>query len=138
MFHFTELEKLRVFFLKPDLIPKFHLLKPNALSSTMVKLIVTMGIVVKRLGNDGLKMLKTIIMKLSFFLSGFSFTSIHNSQEKKNRMEAISLTPLNHFHPLHKHLDISQVITVEISPLHIARDQNQTGNLSFEAQVAYH
>ena len=67
MFHFTELEKLRVFFLKPDLIPKFHLLKPNALSSTMVKLIVTMGIVVKRLGNDGLKMLKTIITEAAFF-----------------------------------------------------------------------
>ena len=29
MFHFTALEKLWVFFLKPDLISKLHLLKPN-------------------------------------------------------------------------------------------------------------
>ena len=29
--------------------------------------------------------------------------------------------PLYHFLPLHKHLDISQVITAESSPLHIAR-----------------
>ena len=33
--------------------------------------------------------------------------------------EGISLTPHYHFHLLHRHLDISQVITVESSPLHI-------------------
>ena len=32
----------------------------------------------------------------------------------------ISLTPLYHFYPLHRHLDISQAITAESSPLHIA------------------
>ena len=45
VFHFTELEKLQVFFLKPDLIPKLHLLKLYALLSTMVTIMVTMGIV---------------------------------------------------------------------------------------------
>ena len=33
--------------------------------------------------------------------------------------EGISLTPHYHFHLLHRHLGISQVITVESSPLHI-------------------
>ena len=32
----------------------------------------------------------------------------------------IYLTPLYHFHPLHRHLDISRAITAESSPLHIA------------------
>ena len=47
VFHFTELEKLQVFFLKPDLIPKLHLLKLYALLSTMVTIMVIMGIVGK-------------------------------------------------------------------------------------------
>ena len=33
--------------------------------------------------------------------------------------EAISLTPLYHFHPLHRYLNISWVITARSSPLHI-------------------
>ena len=32
----------------------------------------------------------------------------------------IHLTPLYHFHPLHRNLDISRVITAESSSLHIA------------------
>ena len=34
--------------------------------------------------------------------------------------EGISLPPHYHFHPLHRHLDISRAITVKSSPLHIA------------------
>ena len=45
VFHFTELEKLQVFFLKPDLIPKLK--KLYALLSTMVTIIVIMDIVGK-------------------------------------------------------------------------------------------
>ena len=47
VFYYTELEKLHVFFLKPDLIPKLHLLKLYALLSTMVTIMVIMGIVGK-------------------------------------------------------------------------------------------
>ena len=47
VFHFTELENLQVFFLKPDLIPKIYLLKLHALLSTMVAIIVVTGIVGK-------------------------------------------------------------------------------------------
>ena len=51
MFHFTELKNLRVFFLKPDLIQKLHLLKPNALLSTLATIIVTLSIMDKGKGN---------------------------------------------------------------------------------------
>ena len=33
--------------------------------------------------------------------------------------EGISLTPHYHFHPLHRHFDISRAITTESSPLYI-------------------
>ena len=45
--------------------------------------------------------------------------------------EGISLTPHYHFHPLHRHLDISRAITAESSPLRIASSRTQTGNLWF-------
>ena len=51
LFQFTELEKLQVFFSKPDLIRKLHLLKLYALLSTMVTIMVAMGIVGKGYGN---------------------------------------------------------------------------------------
>ena len=35
--------------------------------------------------------------------------------------EGIPLTPQYHFHPLHRHLDISRTITAESTPLHVAR-----------------
>ena len=40
----------------------------------------------------------------------------HRTAEKG---EVISLAFHYHFHPLHRHLDISRVITAESSPLHI-------------------
>ena len=40
--------------------------------------------------------------------------------------EDISLTPHYHFHPLHRHLDISRAITAESSPLHIGRSRTRT------------
>ena len=45
--------------------------------------------------------------------------------------EGISLTAYYHFHPLHRHLDISRTITAESSPLHIACSRTRTGNLWF-------
>ena len=45
--------------------------------------------------------------------------------------EGISVTPHYHFHPLHRHLDISRAITAESSPLHIASSRTRTGNLWF-------
>ena len=49
---------------------------------------------------------------LFFFLSR-PFTNHRIAEEG----EGISLTPHYHFHPLHRHLDISRAITAESSPL---------------------
>ena len=48
---------------------------------------------------------------------------------QQGKGEAISLTPLYHFHPLHRHLHISGPITVESSPLHIASSRTRSRNL---------
>ena len=55
-----------------------------------------------------------------FFLSAFSFTNIHDLQDSRGTGKALSLTPLYHFHPVHRHLDVSLEITAEISLLHIS------------------
>ena len=47
------------------------------------------------------------------------------------------LTPLYHFHPLHKHLDNSSATTAESSSLDIARSRTQTGNLWFPSANLY-
>ena len=60
-------------------------------------------------------------LKVVFFSMWiFSVTNIQDSQSGRRRGEAISLIPFFHFHPLHRHLDISRAITAESSPLHIA------------------
>ena len=69
------------------------------------------------------------LIQISFFLSGIFYTNIHESQDCRRRGGGISLTPHYHFHPLHKHLDISWAITAESSPLHIASSRTQTGKL---------
>ena len=61
--------------------------------------------------------LNSFVSKKFFFLSGFPFTTIHESNDCRGRGMA---SPHYHFHPLHRHLDISQVITAGSSPLHIA------------------
>ena len=50
---------------------------------------------------------------------------------QQGKGEGIYLTRLYHFHPLHRHLDISWAITAESSPLHIAGSRTRTGNLWF-------
>ena len=75
----------------------------------------------------------TILFKYLFLFSiWISFTNIGNSQD--SREEAICLTSLYHFYPLHRHLDISQTITAESSPLHIASSRTQTGKPSASYQ----
>lgn len=53
-----------------------------------------------------------IFFILDFFLEHSRFT------EQQGKTGAISLTTLFQFHSLHRHLNISQVITGESSPLH--------------------
>ena len=67
---------------------------------------------------------------LVFAIWGFFYEhSRFTAQQGKG--EAISLTPLYHFHPLHRHLDISWANTGESSPLHVANSRIRTMNLWF-------
>ena len=53
-----------------------------------------------------------------YYFSTWVFFHEHSrftGQQRKG--EGIYLTPLYHFHPLHRHLDISRAITAESSPL---------------------
>ena len=54
-----------------------------------------------------------------FFLSGFSFTTIHKVIGQQGKGEGISSITHFHLHLLHRNLDISQAITADSSPLHI-------------------
>ena len=73
-----------------------------------------------------------------FFYLGFLSWTFTNHRTAGER-EGISLYPNSHFHPFHRHLDISRVITAESSPLHIASSQTRTGRtFGFQAQVASH
>ena len=67
-----------------------------------------------------------------FFFSIWIFSHDHSrTTGLQGKGERISLTPRYHFHPLHRHLDISRAITAESSPLRIASSRNRTGNLWF-------
>ena len=73
-----------------------------------------------------LRFLITVSLINLFFC--FFFTDSYNTQDSMGR-EAISLTLLYHFHPLHRHLDSSRAITTEGSSLHITSSRTRTGNL---------
>ena len=69
-----------------------------------------------------------------FFYFSIWFFFFHNYSQitgLQGKREGISLTPHYHFHPLHRHLDISWAITAESSLLHIGSSQTQTRNLWF-------
>ena len=83
-----------------------------------------------RYGSDSLTYLCSKIWDFSFFYLGFlsrTFT-IHRTAGEG---EAISLTPLYHFHLLHRHLVIIRAMTAVSSPLNIGSCRTRTGNLWF-------
>ena len=64
-----------------------------------------------------------------FYLSFLSQTfTIHRTAGEG---EGICLTPLYHFHPLHRHLDIRRAISIESSHLQIGSSRTRIRNLSF-------
>ena len=67
-----------------------------------------------------------LFVQYSFFFSIWVFFHAHSRfTGQQGKGKGIYLTPLYHFHPLHRHLDISRAITAESSPLHIASSQTQ-------------
>ena len=71
------------------------------------------------------------VFLLCFFSIWVFFHEHSRSTGLQGKGEGTSLTPHYYFHPLHRHLDISQAITIESSPLHIAISRTRTGNLWF-------
>ena len=71
------------------------------------------------------------ILFFFFFVSWFSFTSIHESQECRGRGEGISLIAQYQFRLLHRHLDSYWAIPAKRSLLHIASSRTRTRNLWF-------
>ena len=69
------------------------------------------------------------ILFFSFFSMWVFFHKHSRFTGQQGKGEGIYLTPLYHFHPLHRHLDISRAITAESSLLHIAGSRTRTGNL---------
>ena len=74
-----------------------------------------------------------------FFFSVWVFFHEHSQiTGLQGKGEGIFLTRHYHFHPLHRHFDIiSQAITAESSPLHIASGRTRTGNLVNIIRVYY-
>ena len=73
------------------------------------------------------------VIIIIFYLSFLSRTfTIHRTVGERG---PIILTPLYHFHPLHRHLDIRRAITAESSPLHIASSRTRTANLCFPSKI---
>ena len=76
--------------------------------------------------------MRTKLQQAFFFFSiGVFFHEHSRSTGQQGKGEGIYLTPLYHFHPLHRNLDISRAITAESSPLHIAGSRTRTGNVWF-------
>ena len=68
-----------------------------------------------------------------FFFSIWVFFREHSQiTGLQGKEEGISLTPHYHFHPLHRHLDISRAITAESSLLHIVSSRTWTEPLVSE------
>ena len=74
-----------------------------------------------------------IIISVYLFIHLFIFLCLGFLSQTftQGKAEGISLTPLYHFHPLHRHLEIDRAITAEGSPLHTASSRTRTGNLCF-------
>ena len=67
-----------------------------------------------------------------FFYLGFISRPFTNDRTKW-KDKGISLTRDYHFHPHHRNLDTSRVITAESLPLHIASSRIRNGNLWFSS-----
>ena len=71
-----------------------------------------------------------VVLKVAFFSIWVFFQEHSRVTGLQGKWEGIPLTLRYHFHPFHRHLDISRAITAESSPLHMASSWTQTGNLS--------
>ena len=93
------------------------------LHSPILLKFVRMGGIQKRKFSIWAEIILPFIWNQSACLLVFSIWVFFHEHSRftghQGKGEGIYLTPLYHFHPLHRHLDISRAITAESSPLHI-------------------
>ena len=97
-------------------------------------LFLSVDVIVHAVGSFILMFLfcsKYVYIYIYFFFIWVFFHEHSRITGLQGKGEGISLTPHYHFHPLHRHLDISRAIAAGSSPLHIASSRTQTGNLWF-------
>ena len=75
---------------------------------------------IKRIFKSEFSWYKSLVHFFSIWVTFHEHSII---KRKKEKGEAISLAPLYHFHPLHKHLDISWEINAESSPYAMTKCQ---------------
>ena len=82
------------------------------------------------------------MLHIYIYIFYFSIWVFFHEHSRITRLQAIgeniSLTPQHHFHPLHRHLDISWAITAERSPVHITGSRTRTRTFGFWVQVTNH
>ena len=74
-------------------------------------------------------------LKILFFSIWEFFHNHSRITGLQGKKEGISLTPHYHFHPLHRHLDISRTITAKSSPLHIGSSRTRAGRKSLTTKL---
>ena len=87
----------------------------------------------KKIGSEFGALSRVFLFCFFFYRVFFHEHSLFTGQQAKK--QAISLTSLYHFHPLHRHQGISRVITAESLPLHIGSSRTRTGTFGFRVQV---
>ena len=80
---------------------------------------------------------KICIYLFTFYSKRVFFPNYSQITGLQGKGEGISSTPHYHLHLLHRHLDISQPITAESSPLHISSSRTRTRNLWFSSESCY-
>ena len=130
--HKKKMYKVRIFFIFKEMKTTTygngsHLVSRNRRTTLFGKgAVLNLGTTLWPHCQSNLKMLHLFIFLSGFFLHKHSWIA-----GLQGKGESISLTPHYHFQPHHRHFDISQVITAESSPLHIASSQARSGNLWF-------
>ena len=64
----------------------------------------------------------------TFFSIWLFFQELSRFTGQQGKREAISVTALNHFYLLYRHMDISLAITARSSPLHVVTSRTRTGS----------
>ena len=95
------------------------------------QLLVLMKLIIVILFQKSLVFFVFVFIFLFIFFFWVFFDNHSRITGLQGKGEGIYLTPHCHFHPLHRHVYISQTIIAESSPLHIGNSRTRTGNLWF-------